>query len=249
MKSYNEFIKQECDRGRFITYQEGYLKNEPEIVKYLKSLLGARFDKNSQRDMLDVAGGVGYVSYFVQKEFGSWNCHSTDYEESLVASGKELVQNEKIIFFQKDLYKLSEPCTSLRKDYDVITLWMTLFVLDDPQEVINQLTSRLKPGGRIFISSLFHDYDTDISADITDYTLGGDVKKMTYKTYSMKRFEQFNLPNNLKAHWHPFKIGIDLARNGDGAVTHTESLASGERMQVSGGFLMNWHILELERTS
>ena len=43
---------------------------------------------------------------------------------------------------------------------------------------------------------------------------------------------------------HPFSIGIDLPRTGKGLGTYTLNTDKG-RIQVSGGLLLNWAVLEI----
>ena len=247
MSDYSKWIKEECKDGRFINYQKGYLKVEPSIVKFLKKILAERYETNSRLSVLDVASGIGYVSHYTSQLFPEWSFTCIDYEKRLIECGCELIRNPAIQFYQGDLYELGDLQLGGDFEYDIVILWMTLWVLDDIQRVFALLRSRTKKYGRVYISSLFHDFEVDIEAYLTDYTLPTQGYRLPYRTFSKKHFEEKYLREGWDITWHPFEIDVDLPQSGKGTGTFTEKLADGRRLQISGGYLMSWNILELRK--
>lgn len=223
------------------------MKVEPQIVKFLKRILAERYDTSCRARLLDVASGIGYVSNYISQLFPRWKFTCLDFEEKLIECGHQCIDNPAIKFCQGDLYELDSLDLGEEFEYDIVILWMTLWVLDDTQRILDLLRLRTKNQGRIYISSLFHDFDVDIEAYLTDYTLPTQGYKLPYRTFSKKYFQKRYLQDKWNIHWHPFGIDVDLPQTGRGTGTFTEKLADGRRLQFSGGFLMSWNILELQK--
>lgn len=243
MKTNEEFYKE--DFNRFLEYQKGYLEREPRNVIFLKKVLSELYSNDNSANVLDVACGIGYVSKFLSEAYPSMKFDCVDSNSGLIQAGRSLIENRNIKFYVGDVYKLNK--VELKEAYNIVVLWMTLWILDDPIAAVSILWDKVEKGGRLIISSLFHDYDTDIIAQMKDYTIPVRDYQIPFRTYSKSRFIEKLEISGFKAAWHDFRMDVDLQRKSDGSGTHTQELKEGGRIQISGGYLMSWSILVLEK--
>ena len=122
--------------------------------------------------------------------------------------------------------------------------------MDNPEQALLKLLDITKPGGKIYLSSLFNlEFDVDIYSQVTDYSQksGEDNIPFSYNTYSKFTIDNW-LKGRVKSHViHEFIPEIDFEYQGRGIGTHTKKVNDNRRLQFSGGMLMNWGVLEISK--
>jgi SAM-dependent methyltransferase len=93
------------------------------------------------RTLCDVGGGAGYFAA-IAKERG-WSAHIVE----ISAAARELaVSRLGPPFVHEHVGELAEPA-------DVMTMWCVVAHVDDPATLIAETTSRLRPGGWLFLTT------------------------------------------------------------------------------------------------
>ncbi len=132
--------------------------------------------------------------------------------------------------------------------FDLSCCWQTLSWLENPKEALRELVRITKPGGRLFLSSLFnHDHDVDIYSKVIDWTRESTKQGhySYYNTYCMRTIDEWlkGIVSNVEL--YIFDIDIDLPEKLKGIGTYTVKLKDGKRLQISAGMLLNWGILKI----
>lgn len=133
--------------------------------------------------------------------------------------------------------------------FDVTFCWQTLSWLDYPKEALYELLRVTKNGGKIYASSLFNvDHDVDIYAKVLDYTRESSKEGIYYNYITLSKFTIANwLLNKARAfNIYKFTTPIPFEYSGRGLGTYTKKCEDGY-IQISGGMLLNWGILEIEK--
>ncbi|HEX2617627.1 MAG TPA: hypothetical protein VHL57_08800 [Flavobacteriales bacterium] len=107
----------------------------------------------------------------------------------------------------------------------------------------------VRPGGTIMASSLFNlDHDVDIRPRLRDRTRpsGAEGHWYDHNTFSRATVTEWLADLGVSHELHAFNMGVDLPRTGRGLGTYTPR-TNDERLEVSGGLLMNWAILEIRK--
>ena len=133
--------------------------------------------------------------------------------------------------------------------FDYTFCWMTLSCIDQPELALSELIRITKKGGKIYLSSLFNtDNECDIYSKVYDNTRKSSKsgEYFFYNTYSEYSVKQWISNTVSKFNIHKFLPTIDIEYNGRGVGTNTVKLFDGSRIQISGGMLLNWGILEIE---
>jgi ubiquinone/menaquinone biosynthesis C-methylase UbiE len=222
-------------------YKKSIVKTEQQ--KFLERLLAETGKQFS--DIADIACGGGTLSYHLSAIYSQARFSLGDYNPEALQIARETNPGPNFSFSQENIYSLSFPDHS----FDLVCCWQTLSWLDEPEEALQELVRITKPGGRIFASSLFNlRHDVDIYAKMTDYSQGTDGKGLTfsYNTYAAKTVGKW-LEGKVKSfRLHEFVPEIDFHYEGRGIGTFTIN-AQPHRLQVSGGYLMNWAVLDIEK--
>lgn len=197
-------------------------------------------------DIADVACGAGGVSAHLGVLYPSAGFTLIDLNPEALALAREYTAGLNARYLVEDIYSLSAAADS----FDLVVCWQALSWLDDAGRALSELIRICKPGGRVFASSLFNvDQDVDVYARVVDHTRSSAEADLTvpYNTYSAHTVARW-VANRVSC-WelHDFDIGLDLPRSGRGLGTYTVRSADGNRLQISGGMLLNWKILELRK--
>ena len=133
--------------------------------------------------------------------------------------------------------------------FDYVFCWQTLSFLEEPQKALMELIRITKANGKIYLSSLFNlDHNVDLYTKVYDHTRESSKNgfAMTYNTFSAYTIEKWIKNKVEKFTIHKFIIDIDIFPPPLGIGTYTKKLENvNERLQISGGMLMNWGILEI----
>lgn len=222
-------------------HRRGVVKTEQQ--KELERLLvatGRRFER-----IADMACGGGALGFHLRALLPSAAVTFCDHDEETLRIAREL-NGPACTYVADDIHTLA----ALPDDtFDLVCCWQTLSWLKEPEHAVRQLLRITRPGGSIFASSLFNlDHDVDIFAQVRDRTRpsGQQGHAYDYNTFSRATVNEWLEGKVARYTLHPFTIGIDLPMTGRGIGTYTVNTDNG-RLEISGGLLMKWAILEIEK--
>lgn len=224
---------------------ETYLRKSIEKTEQQKMLERLLLERGlAPRRIADIACGAGTLTYHLRGLYPGAEFHLVDAAESALRMAKEY-NGDAVRYDIGDVFKLA-----LEDDaYDLVFCWQTLSWLDDAEVPLRELVRIARPGGRIFASSLFNvSHDVDIYARVFDRTLesGRRGDAYNYNTYSAHTVGKWLEGRCSRFEIHEFVPDIDFFHDGRGVGTRTVP-SRGKRLQVSGGMLMNWGILEIAK--
>jgi len=226
-------------------YKKSLVKTEQQ--KLLEEILSKDESFSRAVNIADVACGGGTLSYHLALINKKSRFHLYDLYDEALTTAAQINKNfgDRFQFSIGDISNLeSEHC-----QYDFVFCWQTLFVLDNPELALLELLKITKPGGKIFISSLFNlKHDVDIYSKFIDHTRtsGSLGMSMNYNTYSSLTVNKWLLGKVAAYKFHEFHPSIDFEYDGRGIGTFTKKCDT-SRIQISGGMLMNWAILEITK--
>lgn len=170
-----------------------------------------------------------------------------DLNEDLLAEARALNSGSNFCFKIGNIYELDSVNDEV---FDLTCCWQTLSWLEHPEIALKELVRITKPGGRLYLSSLFNlDHDVDIYSKVYDWTRDSTKHGhyAFYNTYSMRTINQWlkELVSNIDL--YVFDIDIDLPDKPRGLGTYTLNLQDGKRLQISAGMLLNWGILKITK--
>jgi ubiquinone/menaquinone biosynthesis C-methylase UbiE len=243
MDDYREL--QEVDRHLAASYIESALvEGKQEQQKQLERLMAVR--RLHPERVADIGCGHGGVVRHLSVLYPATGYTLVDRFETALSFAARTVHGLRATCVRADLYDLPLQPGS----HDVVICWQTLSWINRPADALREMIRICAPGGRVFISSLFNaTADVDVYSRVVDHTrpsaqlgLG-----MFYNTYSLRTITEWVAGSVADVTLHELEMPLDLARQGRGLGTFTIQLADGKRLQVSGGMLMNWGILELTK--
>jgi ubiquinone/menaquinone biosynthesis C-methylase UbiE len=222
-------------------YKKSIIKTEQQ--KFLEKLLAG--SGHSFTNVADIACGGGTLSYHLRALYPNAHFTLSDLNEEGMEIAREM-NGDSCAYVTGNIYSLSN---FQDNQFDLVCCWQTLSWLDDPEKALHELIRIAKPGGMIYLSSLFNiHHDVDIYAKMTDHSIptDGEPPSFAYNTYSAKTAEKWLSGKVNKFIFHEFIPSIDFNYEGRGFGTFTVQTDKG-RLQISGGYLMNWAILEITK--
>jgi ubiquinone/menaquinone biosynthesis C-methylase UbiE len=211
------------------------LENKTEQQKRLEEILASV--QETPNRIADIACGAGSLSYHLWKRY-------PDAEFTLVDLGEVATRharNTMATFGIKGRVIKDEACRMSLADshFELVFFWQTLLAIDDPRAAVSELIRICRPGGRIFLSSLFNtEHDVDLRIDAFDHTRSV-AGPHPYNVYSARTVAEWvRHPHR----FHACDMSIDIARNGRGLGTYTD-----RGFQLSAGIWMQWKILEIHK--
>lgn len=241
-------------------YIKAYQKDADEVKEYYlkhlakksgQQILLERIMQASKparhEQIADIACGAGTLSYHISRMYPSSEFTLIDVNDAaLEMAARVLADVPKKKLVNGSIYELGDH----REKYDIVFCWMTLLALDKPLEALEQLLLTCKKGGRIYLSSLFNfHHDVDVYAHFIDHTRdsGKEGIFMQYNTISLYTLEKW-LKGKVESYKvHEFDPETDFDFKGRGIGTFTVTTQEGKRLQISGGMLMSWGILEITK--
>jgi len=230
--------------------QEYYTKSivKTEQQKMLEKLLLKNGNFTKHNEIADIACGGGTLSYHLSEISNKSKFTLIDYMEESIRISKEINKNneDRFTINQGDIYDLKFNDNT----FDFTFCWQTLSWLDNPMDALLELIRITKKGGKVYLSSLFNfNHDVDIYSKVYDYTRDiGDNNKshMNYNTYSKHTIDKWLRDNVDDFKIHKFETSMPFYYSGKGLGTFTKECKD-EMIQISGGMLMSWGILEIEK--
>jgi ubiquinone/menaquinone biosynthesis C-methylase UbiE len=221
-------------------YRKSIAKTEQQ--KLLETLL--RDASRPFSVVADIGCGGGTLTQHLRVLYPDASFTLADLNPDAIALAREL-NGPGCDYVVGDLYGL--PFASDR--FDLVCCWQTLSWLDDPESALAELVRIARPGGLIYLSSLFNlRHDVDIYAKVLDHTRDAAAQGLaySYNTYSAMTVAAWLEGRVRRFALHEFVPEVDFAYDGRGLGTFTVATDRG-RLQVSGGYLMSWAILEIEK--
>lgn len=222
-------------------YKKSFVKTEQQ--KFLEKLLETEKEK-TKLQIADVACGGGSLSYHLNSFFSDSQFYLADYNSDAINIAKKMLPFTNFSFFEDDIYRLNN---FKKNEYDYVFCWQTLSWLEHPENALNVLLSITKPGGKLYLSSLFNiNHDVDVYSKIIDHSNHAEGKTIeaNYNTYSQYSIQQWLTGKCKSFKIHPFITPIDFTFSGRGIGTYTINTEQG-KIQVSAGMLLNWGVLEI----
>lgn len=221
-------------------HTKGVVKSEQQ--KALEKLIAGAGLSPSR--IADIACGGGTLAHHLAGIFPTALFTLCDMDHAALDLARELNGNSRFKYVHDDINTLAAIEDG---SFDLVCCWQTLSWLNNPEAAVEQLVRITSPGGRIYASSLFNlQHDVDIRARVQDHTRQGAAAThwYEYNTFSERTVDVW-LNGKVRSHaLHPFSPGIDIVNSTKGLGTFTVPTPTG-RLQVSGGLLMNWAILEI----
>ena len=242
--SYVEALKNDGEEARNYYLKSFGVKTEQQ--KMLEQLL--LDSKETYSSVADIACGSGSLSYHLAQVFPESEFTLVDFNEQALAIAAEVLAKNNFKLVHDDIYSLEKLASA---QFDLTICWQTLSWLDEPEKALNQLLRITKPGGKIYLSSLFNlEHDVDVYSKVVDHTRssGSAGQHYNYNTYSKVTVIKWVGSQAAQVKFHPFHPQIDFAYDGRGIGTSTVKDENGLRLQFSAGMLLNWCILEITKS-
>jgi SAM-dependent methyltransferase len=163
------------------------------------------------RSITDAGCAAGEFAYLLKKEFKEAHIQGFDLLPILISKARDKVSG--VHFFESDILETSSLPSSSQ---DLITCTGVLSIFDDFRTPIRNLIHWVKPGGYVYLHSLFSDYPFDVriqynsSQDYgngileTGWNIFSKRSVTTYLTHLMENnlihsfvFDDFNLEREL----------------------------------------------------
>jgi ubiquinone/menaquinone biosynthesis C-methylase UbiE len=249
MGKQNDYVKA-LQKGKKTTTAY-YLKSvhkKTEQQKFLEKLLG-KFKSGKDLKIADIACGAGGLSFHLSKlkPFKTAGFQLVDYNKAAIDLARNTLKGKQFSFSLDSIYDMKNQKTNY---FDLVFCWQTLSWLDEPEKALNELVRITKPGGKIYASSLFNlHHDVDVYSKVIDHSHPSSKQNMffSYNTYSQFTVNKWLKGKIKKFKIHPFVLPINIKYTGRGLGTYTRKLAKKENIQISGGMLLNWAVLEITK--
>ena len=132
-------------------YDGGALRFFPQSAQNMVSLLALRGDERA----LDVACGTGHASLAIARMLQNGRVTGVDFSAGMLDQARSKAATQgigNVDFLERDMTALGFPADS----FDVAVCAFGIFFVDDMDTQLARVTSVVKPGGKIMISS-FHE--------------------------------------------------------------------------------------------
>ena len=143
-----EFIRQV-----FNTVSKQYGKGSLRFFENAAAHLPGLLELQGNENVLDVATGTGLASTLLASHLPDGQVTGIDLSEGMLAEAQARAADMRlsnIDFQQMDMTRMDLP----ENHFDVVNASFGVFFVEDMEQLVNQIASRLKPGGR-FISTHF----------------------------------------------------------------------------------------------
>lgn len=225
-------------------YDDPY-RSTVKFLEYLQTKV-----KGSENFVLDLGCGAGAVlSYLLQDKEMFGGGAGVDVNKELISAGKKILSQRSINnceLREGDFTKLKKG--DVGKINGVISL-QTFNILPNYFEIA-QCMCRLEPDWIAF-STLGFEGMIDYEIKLHDYTKNkdGEYAEVFYNIYSLPKMkEYFGNLGYYKFDYKEFEMDIDLPQtNKVGRGTYTIKTEQGKRLQISGGMMMPWYFVFIEK--
>jgi ubiquinone/menaquinone biosynthesis C-methylase UbiE len=230
-------------------FREPY-RSTVHLIKFVCQTLG---DLQGPRRGIDVGCGAGANIYWFSKSFGETKWVGLDIVENLLHLGRsvftKLGMGNQVDFITGDFYNLENYFEG--HCFDLVLSIQTLSWLPEYEGILPKLFTLAKPGGFVFVTSLFTDFHVEAKIKIVEYPQNDDWKGVGpcyYNIYCYDRFKDFCLQHGAEqVIAEDFWIDVDLVPPENRLMgTYTQTLENGLRLQCSGPLMMPWKFIAIK---
>jgi len=208
----------------------------------LIDLISARVgDQENNKTFLDVGCADGLFLSHVQDRYPQWRLEGLEANEELIERGTKSEIASQIVLHHGDAYDFVPD-----NAYDVIAASGILAVFDDPLSVLERWISWLKPGGRMFVYSIFNVQDIDTRVYFRNNFLpnGWETGLTGFSVQSTQRhLEQLGV----EFEFIPFDLPVDLPKSENPIRSYTVRTEDGRRLVIAGNILCEFHHLVISK--
>jgi SAM-dependent methyltransferase len=192
--------------------------------------------------VLDICGGYGRLTYFLNELDSRHDYYCLDYSESLIAQARDtFARNRNIHCEVADLYALAP---FYDKAFDVTINYKTLYCLPYYEEAIAQFVKATRR--KIYITSPFFEGDIDFISRIYPNASTADRNKYAYSNaYSIPKFTNYCRSLGVKnVEFEDMRLDFDLEPpvNHDELKTFTVQTVNQGRLEITGVLVLNWKL-------
>jgi ubiquinone/menaquinone biosynthesis C-methylase UbiE len=203
--------------------------------------LAADFQGPRQK-VLDICGGYGRLTYFLNEFDARQEYYCLDYSQTLIEQArKTFAANGNIHCEVADLYALSP---RYDKTFDITINYKTLYCLPYYDDAIAQFVKVTRR--KIYITSPFFEGDIDFISRIYPSASAGDRSKYAYSnSYAIPRFVEYCKSLGVKdVQFEDMRLDFELAPPTDKDVlkTYTVQTADQGLLEITGVLVLNWKL-------
>jgi SAM-dependent methyltransferase len=200
--------------------------------------------RTTLRSITDAGCAAGEFAYLLRKEFMDVDVQGFDLLPSLISKARERVSGT--FFFESDILDASSLPPSSQ---DVITCTGVISIFDDFRTPVQNLIDWVKPGGYVYLHSLFSDYPFDVRIQYNssaDY--GNGILETGWNIFSKQSVSTYlaNLLENNLIHsfvFDDFKLERELAPQEDLARSWTFRDHEGKLRVTNGLNILQPHAI------
>lgn len=230
--------------------EERYEKSKELHEKIVQDIITCRATEGvNSLKILDAGCAAGEFLFLLRRTFPEADIEGFDLLEPLVSKAKIRVKNVKV--FEGDILKRQTVPLGYA---DVITCTGVLSIFDEFETCLENLLAWTKPGGTIYVHSLFseHPVDVQIKYNLSDdygldvFEAGWNIfSKKTIQTWLMQHKARLNIAN---FEFLDFSMESDLKKQSDPVRSWTIKDETGRRQITNGLCLLQPHaILKIEK--
>lgn len=236
---YKSIVRVEAREGRLSPFRRERQMDRLE-ERLAKDLAGGR-----RLRILDACCARGRLMHFLNEFNGDQEYVGFDYLEELVEEANAHFKDvPNVTVVHADIYRLSE---RWGKEFDISILYKTLLNFPRYEDALEQLFAVTRE--KVYLTSIFYEGNADFDIRIHKYAVYESATDYAhYNCYGIPRFTDFCRARGAReVLFHDLKLDFDLpkADNPDIVATHTERLANGERLELTGPVLMDWKLVEI----
>jgi SAM-dependent methyltransferase len=205
-----------------------------EIVGMIRNEVNAK-NQGSSFSILDAGCAAGEFAFFLKKSFSGAEICGFDLLPDLISRAKELVKG--VDFSVGDITKSN---SAKMEHFEYVCCTGVLSIFDNFELVISNLLGWVKPGGSLYLHSLFSNYPVDVNVKYNmseDY--GKNVLESGWNVFSKKSISSFlTTRSDVKEfEFIDFDINIELPKLEDVIRSWTFRDADG-KLQITNGLNM-----------
>lgn len=244
-KNYKGYI--DANIAEYRAYQEKAVRNEPEMTKFLKTLMKKWLDHRKPLRLLDVGCGNGNTMIHFLRDFPAWNFTGIDVVPELIEDGRRLlagVENARL-----EVGDALSVDSSFNEKFDVVLLHRVINTLSDQERALHAAYELVADGGSLVLSAHINDSDAGITMSIHDHTSGDPSKGVPLHVFAPSEFREMCHGMGVEDYEVvPFGMPVDLPKPERGLNTHTLLLNDGHRLQIAGGANVDhWKIVRIRK--
>lgn len=206
-------------------------KLHQDIVTMIRHEVNSK-NQSATFSLLDAGCAAGEFAFFLRRSFAQAEIHGFDLLPDLIFRAQNLV--DEVDFKIGDITKSNSANLNY---FDYVCSTGVLSIFDSFEEVIANLLGWLKPGGSMYLHSLFSNYPVDVNIKYNlseDY--GNNVLESGWNIFSKKSVSNFLITREDIENFEfiDFEMNIELPKLEDVVRSWTFKDAEG-KLQITNG--------------